>query len=105
MMGAAAIRKALQIALDRDVSMFHIHLHEHSGTPRFSSVDFRETANFVPDFWHVRPNLVHGAVVASADSLAGRCWHPRASAPLQVTDFSIVGAPMGLLRSKDERKV
>jgi len=98
MMGPAAIRKAIQIALSNEVCMFHVHMHGHCGQPWFSGVDLRETAKFVPDFWHVRPQLVHGAVVLSLDSIAGLCWHPRAPAPVRISEFSIVGAPMWFLR-------
>ncbi len=94
MMGAAAIRKALQFALSNEVGMFHVHAHEHTGLPRFSGVDLRETAKFVPDFWHVRPHAAHGAIVLSLDSIAGLCWYPLISAPISISRFSIVGSPM-----------
>src|ERR1051326_2196944 len=62
MMGPDAIRKALQFAFKNRVSMFHVHLHDHYGSPRFSDIDLRENSNFVPDFWHVRPTFPHGAL-------------------------------------------
>lgn len=99
MMGPAAIRKAMQIALNGEVCMFHVHVHGHRGQPSFSRVDLRETAKFVPDFWHVRPHLVHGAVVLSLDSATGLCWHPQYSKPLRFSNFSVVGAPMSVARS------
>jgi hypothetical protein len=105
MMGAAAIRKALQVALSDEFGMFHVHLHEHHGAPRFSQVDLCETAKFVPDFWHVRPQAVHGAIVLSVDSIAGLCWHPQLSAPVPFSEFSIVGSPMWFLRRTNEGKV
>jgi hypothetical protein len=46
----------------------------------------------------VRPHLVHGAIVLSSDSIAGLCWHPKASAPIRISEFSIVGSPMSLFR-------
>jgi hypothetical protein len=98
MMGPDAIRKALQVALSREVCMFLVHIHEHRGRPGFSGTDLRETAKFVPDFWHVRPHMVHGAVVLSIDSVAGLCWHPQAPAPICISEFSLVGAPMRLVR-------
>lgn len=99
MMGPAAIRKAMQIALRREICMFHVHIHEHFGQPRFSRTDLRETANFVPDFWHVRPHLVHGALVLSLDSAAGLCWHPQSVDPFRFSDLSVVGAPMTSIRN------
>ena len=99
MMGPAAIRKAMQIVLSHEVCMFHVHIHEHRGQPWFSKTDLREDAKFVPDFWHVRPHLVHGAIVLSSDSAAGLCWHPQFSKPFRFSDFSVVGTPMSIARS------
>jgi proteasome lid subunit RPN8/RPN11 len=98
MMGPAAIRKAMQVGLSNEVCMFHVHIHGHRGRPWFSGIDLRETAKFVPDFWHVRPHMVHGAIVLSLNSMSGLCWHPHASAPLRFSEFSIVGAPMCCIR-------
>jgi hypothetical protein len=93
-MGPAAIRNALQVAYQQDTSMFHVHLHCHTGRPGFSRTDFRESALFVPDFWNVRPALPHGAIVLSEDSGWGRCWYPGHKEPTDITDFSFVGMPM-----------
>lgn len=105
MMGPAAIRKAMQFTLSNEVCMFHVHIHEHRGQPWFSGTDLRETAQFVPDFWHVRPHLVHGAVVLSLDSAAALCWHPQYSKPFRFSDFSVVGTPMSVTRSPNEREI
>jgi hypothetical protein len=93
-MGSSAIRKTLQLAYHEKVSMFHVHMHEHKGRPRFSRTDFRESALFVPDFWNVQPKLPHGAIVLSEDSAWGRCWYPGRSEPLTIEDFSFVGSPL-----------
>lgn len=91
MMGPAAIRKALQVALSQRASVFHVHLHNHRGPPRLSGTDTRETAKFVPDFWNVRPELPHGAVVLSRDAACGRCWYP-GRGPRAIEEFVIVAA-------------
>ncbi len=98
MIGAGAIRKALQFAYQNRVSMFHIHMHEHSGRPWFSRVDLRENAKFVPDFWNVRPEFPHGALVLSLDSFNGLCWVPDQQKPFRISKFSIVGAPLRIIR-------
>jgi hypothetical protein len=98
MMSADAIRKAMQVAMSNRCCMFHVHIHEHRGKPRFSAIDLSESAKFVPDFWHVCPQLVHGAIVVSANSMAGRCWHPHSRIPVPFSDFSVVGSPMWFLR-------
>jgi hypothetical protein len=93
-MGSDAIRKALQASYNKNASMFHVHIHEHKGKPAFSGTDKRETALFVPDFWHVQPALPHGAVVLSKDSAFGQCWIPGIAMPQEITDFISVGAPI-----------
>ena len=93
-MGPAAIRKALQMAYRERSAIFHVHIHEHKGKPSFSSIDTRETARFVPDFWNVRPELPHGALVLSQDSARGRCWYPGRRRPMDIDDFTFVGIPM-----------
>lgn len=94
MMGADAIRKALQVAYNQQASMFHVHLHAHTGKPGFSRIDEKESAKFVPDFWNVQPNLPHGAIVLSDDSAYGKCWLPGLTGPVEISEFAFVGVPM-----------
>lgn len=94
MMGPAAIRKALQISLTSGASMFHIHMHEHRGLPRFSPTDLRENAKFVPDFFNVSPRVPHGAIVLSYDEMIGLCWLSKQSRPQAISLCSSVGAPI-----------
>lgn len=98
MMGPDAIRKALQFAYHNSVSMFHVHMHDHCGRPWFSDIDLRETSNFVPDFWHVRPTFAHGALILSRNSISGLCWMPSRKKPVRISGFNIVGFPTTLIR-------
>ena len=98
MMGPAAIRKGLEIALNNQVGIFHVHMHEHTGRPGFSRTDARESAKFVPDFWNVRPEMPHGALVVSKDSLYGKCWYPGMAAPIEIGEFVMVGSPVVFAR-------
>jgi len=91
MMGSSAIRAALQYAYSEASCMFHVHQHEHMGLPRFSPVDLKGYAAFVPNFWHVRPNLPHGALVLSHNAATGLCWHPNTKQALPVNSISVVG--------------
>ena len=59
--GTEAIRKAMEWAFLKKVSVFHVHSHGGRGIPRFSGVDRRESAKFVPDFLKVAPQMIHGA--------------------------------------------
>lgn len=91
--GRSGLRKALQSAYTETVSMVHVHLHNHRGSPRFSRTDLRENGLFVPDFWNVQPSLPHGAVVFSFNSAVGQCWIPGRSSPSGL-EIAIVGSPM-----------
>lgn len=93
MMGPGAIRKALQFAYNNEVGIFHVHIHDHRGQPRPSSIDLKEAAKFVPDFWHVRPHMPHGILVLSRNSATGLCWYPGKSKPMAITEFKFVGQP------------
>ena len=94
MLGAGAFRKILQFAYHQEVSVLHVHRHEHDGTPWFSDVDLREARNYVPDFWRVRPGYPHGTVVLSHDSAAGLLWIPHSPRQSRLSRISIVGMPI-----------
>jgi hypothetical protein len=97
MMGPAAIRKALQRAYNggaQDIGLFHVHMHEHSGMPGFSRVDLTEYMKFVPDFFNAVPAMPHGAIVLSHDRAIGLCWRTQDAQPVQINQFTGVGAPL-----------
>lgn len=100
MLGASGFRKALQFAYSERVSMWHVHCHAHRGQPWFGHTDLSENAAFVPDFFHVRPEFPHGALVTSRDGLAGLCWLPGAQTPLRISTLTVVGAPMLFIRNE-----
>jgi hypothetical protein len=88
---SAAIRQAMTIAFTAKNAIFHVHRHEHLGRPRFSHIDARENAKLVPDFFKVRPELPHGALVFSHDSAYGMCWFsPQDAIPIDT--FKVVGS-------------
>jgi hypothetical protein len=86
-----AFRKVLQYCYSNNVSAFHIHRHEHVGRPGFSRIDIQESAKFVPDFFKVRANQLHGAIVLSHDSVYGHVWRSGKGKPERITRFAIVG--------------
>jgi proteasome lid subunit RPN8/RPN11 len=92
-----AMRAAMQFALTNEASIFHVHLHDHSGLPWFSRPDLSEARRFVPDFWNVKPKLPHGTLVLSADAAAGLCWYPRWDKPIRMCRITAVGVPMKCL--------
>lgn len=94
MMGPDAIRKALQIAYSENMCMFHVHMHEHRGIPRFSKVDLIESAKFIPDFWNVRPKLPHGTLLLSHNAASGLCWISGSKNIMPITDITVTGSPL-----------
>ena len=94
MMGPDAIRNALQWALQDGVAMFHVHTHGGHGISRFSGIDLRENAKFVPDFFKVAPQCVHGAIVLSDTAAHGLIWVGRSRPNLSITSFIEVGVPL-----------
>jgi hypothetical protein len=93
MMGQEAIRKALNVALLQPIGMFHVHMHEHEGRPAFSRMDRREQLKFVPDFFKVRRQMPHGAIVLSHDRAIGRVWlNPETV--VAIPEFDTVGPHM-----------
>jgi len=96
MMGSAAIRAALERSYKGRTAALHVHAHEHEGKPGFSGTDNRENAKFVPDFFNVAPHVPHGAVLLSHDNMTGNIWLSRVNAPMPITRFTAVGAPLWL---------
>jgi hypothetical protein len=94
MMGSEAIRKAMELALMTQRSIFHVHSHGGTGVPRFSPVDVRENAKFVPDFLKVAPQMIHGAIVLSDDAATGRFWAYGNAVAKPLSEVIEVGAPM-----------
>jgi hypothetical protein len=99
MIGPGAFRMALQTSWNKNAGMFHVHLHEHHGTPWFSQVDIMEAHRYVPDFWNVKPRLSHGVLVLSHDSVAGLCWNTRNEEPARINEVCIVGAPLQIIKN------
>jgi hypothetical protein len=71
-----------------------VHMHEHEGIPGFSQVDLTESMKFVPDFFNVAPQMLHGAIVLSRDRAAGLCWRAQQEEPTPIDRFASVGAPL-----------
>lgn len=94
MMGPEAIRKALQWAMQSGEAMFHVHTHGGYGLPSFSAIDSRENAKFVPDFFKVAPQSVHGAIVFSRNAAKGQLWFDSNDTYEFIQEFYEVGIPI-----------
>ena len=94
MMGPEAIRRALQWAMKFGEAIFHVHTHGGYGLPNFSEIDFTENAKFVPDFFKVAPQSVHGAIVLSHDAARGQLWFSSNDTYKFIQDFYEIGIPI-----------
>jgi len=92
MMGPDAMHKAMAWAFEERVALFHIHSHGGQGVPGFSGVDTRESNKFVPDFFKVRPERPHGAIVLSNTHAFGRVWLTLGSPTRVIDEFYLIGA-------------
>lgn len=96
--GQDALRKALNLALLNPVCVLHVHMHLLPARLWFSQIDLSEQLNFIPDFFKVRSELPHGALVLSPHSVAGQIWlNPRKIVP--IAEFNTVGAQLKVTRS------
>jgi hypothetical protein len=96
--GARAIHKGLKRAAQLRAAAFHVHLHEHLGMPWFSRVDLSELPPVMDPFQHVVREQSRGLLLLSDDDCVGLVWHPSSTKPSAISDVTIVGAPMRLLR-------
>ena len=105
MMGQEALRRALEIALLHRVGVFHVHMHLFPARRLwFSQTDLSEQLKFVPDFFKVRGEMPHGALVLSRTSEAGRVWLGPKDVR-QINEFNVVGPRMRISRSKHDGSV
>jgi hypothetical protein len=98
MISSEALRKALELALLHRLGVFHVHMHGMSVRLWFSSIDLREQAKFVPDFFTVCPQMPHGAIVLNDKTGAGRVWLS-SNHVLKIDEFQTVGARITINRS------
>ncbi len=80
--GDDALRLARMEALTSQHCFFHVHLHDHRGTPYFSLTDLKSLAEVLPAFAALAERSVHGALLLSADRATAVVWS-RASMSLQ----------------------
>jgi hypothetical protein len=52
----------------------------------------------VPDFFHGRRGVPHGAVILSDDALSARVWISETARPKAISEIRVVGAPLQRIR-------
>jgi hypothetical protein len=91
-----AIRSAMQHVLNTEMGALHIHIHtHHRGRPYFSSIDWRALPGIVQSLQNANPQLIHGALLFSQDTVIGALWPPEQDVcnPV-IPQVSIVGYPL-----------
>lgn len=96
--GAQAIHKGLKQAALLRAAAFHVHAHAHKGMPWFSRTDLRELPPVVEPFRHIVHGQPRGLLLLSNDDCSGLVWCSSSNQPSAISDVTIVGAPMRLLR-------
>lgn len=88
-----AIRRMLTLALAGE-SIFHVHLHEHPGTPVFSAVDECNLRELLPSFCGAAPQGIHGALLLSDDRGLAWGWKAGQDSPFPISTITVVGCPL-----------
>ncbi len=86
-----AIRTARQRGLETGESIFHVHIHEGAGPPRFSRTDLESLKEMIPTMVSVVPEVPHGALLLNDDSVYGLIWRlnhqPKEIDSIRLTGF------------------
>ncbi len=87
-----AIRHALQTTISAEEGVFHVHMHDWPGLPRFSPMDMDEIPRIVQSLTFANAEVPHGMLVLSHDGAAAKAIMP--GQKLQdVERISVVGHP------------
>jgi len=87
MMGADAIRKARQWAMNDSAAIFHVHTHGGNRIPWFSRDDIEGHEKYVRNFFGVAPTCAHGALVLSDRYAAGKIWTAKKAEAKRISRF------------------
>ena len=101
---SSSIRHAMQVALQHEVAVFHVHLHDHTGQPGFSRTDTREMQALMPCFVNVQPERVHGAFILSRNSATARVWSSDAPNGTAVQRITFVGSKMTFITAPHDQR-
>lgn len=90
-----AIRCAMESAMRQNACILHVHMHERAvGYPKFSRVDLNDYPKVIRSFQAVCPDMPHGAMVLSRDSVNCLLWRPGKKEPTPGGRVVVLGRPM-----------
>jgi molybdopterin/thiamine biosynthesis adenylyltransferase len=99
---ANAIREAMQLAMDRKCSIFHVHMHEGANTPEFSYTDLKELPGIVGAMLNANPDATHGALLLSTNGINAFLRQNGIIEIINPARVSIVGFPISFNASSYE---
>jgi len=91
-----AIEKAMQEILDRNSGCFHVHLHNHSGTPSPSFTDMKSLPGLIKSFSNYSTEQVNGMLILSYDSFYAYVNSDDEKKYTTPELISVVGYPLNL---------
>ncbi len=86
----------MQQVLNRNEGVFHVHMHDGLGKPRFSRMDRTELPRLIPSFQAVGLSFAHGLFLLSKDHITAAVWLPGITQPAEADRITIVGHPLQL---------
>ena len=92
-----AIRRAMEAVMETGWGCFHVHMHDHKGTPALSLTDQREIPRIIESLSVVRPEQVHGIFLLSKDRCVALVRPPHVSKLAPATRISVVGYPLEII--------
>lgn len=89
-----AIRDAMEMILQEDVGLFHVHLHDFPGVPALGQMDRREIPRLIETFRATDPRYPHGILLLSEDAFSSWVWLPGSTEPVVPDRSTVVGMPL-----------
>lgn len=91
-----AIREVMQQVIDKGHGVFHVHLHNFIGEPKYSITDIENFRLLLPSFHNIAPYTINGALLLQNSLLASIVWLPKSEDFKIVEKISIIGYPVKL---------
>lgn len=89
-----AIRNAMQIAMNRKCSIFHVHVHYGEGTPEFSLTDLDELPNIADAMVNANSSNVHGVLLLNSNGANAVLRIKKSKGNVQLKKVAVVGYPI-----------
>lgn len=89
-----AIRNAMQIAMNKKCSIFHVHVHFGEGTPDFSLTDFDELPSIAEAMVNANPSNVHGVLLLNSNGANAILKIKKSKGKVYLKKITVIGYPM-----------